>query len=94
MNSAIWSLPPSHPRRMLGRNRGCGDGAGAERDSRSQVVVPVHGRYADLRGFLFTALERLPTLALDGMNLRRESVAGGEADAQLWLTLFVKGHYR
>jgi hypothetical protein len=56
-----------------------------------RVAMPSIGRYGDIRAFIAHALEHLPTLALDGIVLNRESIAQGDIQAQLRFTLFVRG---
>ena len=55
-----------------------------------RIAVPVTGKYGDLRAFVAHATESLPTLALEGMSLNRESIAQSEIQAQMRFTLFVK----
>lgn len=64
-----------------------------ERESRLlevRIVTPATGSYRNVRTFLSHALEKLPTLALDDMSLKREAIAGGDIQAQLRFTLFVR----
>lgn len=74
-----------------GEGASAGKAAPAEGVVEVRIVVPAKGRYKDLRAFLSEALERLPTLALDGLTLRRDNISVGEVEAQLHFTLFVKG---
>ena len=56
-----------------------------------QIAMPSSGKYHDIRPFIAKAMESLPTLALDGMSLKRESIAQSGVEAQLRFTLFVRG---
>lgn len=55
------------------------------------VVVPVQGRYIELRAFAMDALNDLPSLALDQISLKRESAAATQLDARLQFTLYGAG---
>jgi len=55
-----------------------------------RIAMPASGKYNNIRAFIAHALENLPTLALDGMSLKRESIAQGDIQAQLRFTLFVR----
>ena len=56
-----------------------------------RIAMPSIGRYGDIRAFIAHALEHLPTLALAGIVLNRESIAQDDLQAQLRFTLFVRG---
>lgn len=58
--------------------------------ARYQITLPVSGGYPAIRAFLAEALERQPTLALDGLTLSRESIASPEVKARLNLTFYLK----
>ncbi len=58
--------------------------------ARYQITLPVSGDYPAIRGFLAEALERQPTLALDGLTLSRESIASPEVKARLNLTFYLR----
>jgi hypothetical protein len=53
--------------------------------------LPVTGDYPAVRAFVAEALEREPSLALDGMRLVRESMDLGEIEAELRFTLYLGG---
>lgn len=59
--------------------------------SRYQISLPVTGDYPAVRAFVAEALEREPSLALDGMRLVRERMDIGEIDAELRFTLYLGG---
>jgi Tfp pilus assembly protein PilO len=54
---------------------------------RLRVSMPVQGGYAQLRGFLETALRQDPALSLDGLKLRRAAPAAAELEAELQWSL-------
>jgi hypothetical protein len=55
-----------------------------------RISMPASGRYDNIRAFIAHALENLPTLALEGLSLSRESIAQSDIQAQLRFTLFVR----
>lgn len=55
-----------------------------------RIAVPVNGEYRSIRTFIAQALEKRPTLVLDGMSLSRESIGQGNVQGQLRFTLFVR----
>ena len=59
----------------------------AGRLERTRIVLPVSGRYAQMRAFLDRALAEIPVLSLDQMTLRRESRRDGAVQAELKMTL-------
>lgn len=61
--------------------------AAGERLQRVEIVLPVTGRYSQLRDFLNRALAEIPVLSLDQMTLRRESRSEDLVHAELHLTL-------
>lgn len=69
-------------------------GEGVPGLQRYQITLPMQGRYPALRGFLAGALNGNPTLALDGINLSRESVESAELQAVLRFTLYLRGEGR
>jgi hypothetical protein len=58
---------------------------------RYQINLPVTGNYPAVRAFVAEALEREPSLALDGMRLTRERMDSGEIEAELRFTLYLGG---
>jgi hypothetical protein len=56
---------------------------------RYQMVLPVKGSYVAIRRFIVRALNEVPGLALDGLDIRRESVASRAVEARLQLTLYL-----
>lgn len=55
-----------------------------------RIAIPSSGKYGSIRAFIAHAMDNLPTLVLDGMSLKRESIAQGDIQAQLRFTLFVR----
>jgi hypothetical protein len=77
-----------------GAYRTVGDKQGKEKSSdlsRYQISLPVTGDYPAVRAFVAEALEREPSLALDGMRLVRERMDLGEIEAELRFTLYLGG---
>lgn len=54
-----------------------------------RIELPLHGSYRQLRGLVDQSLATLLNASLDGLSLRRESVASDELEANLVLTLFL-----
>ena len=57
--------------------------------ARYQIVLPVTGSYAQLRGFVGQVLADVPAAALEEITLRRESVASPRLEARIRLTLYL-----
>ena len=55
-----------------------------------EIVFPIKGRYLAIRLFVAEALARLPTLAIDTLQISRENTLSPEVEARLVLVLFVK----
>lgn len=55
-----------------------------------RVQLPVTGSYSQVRRFVEQSLQAIPFAALDEMSFKRESVAEGEIEGRLGLTLYVK----
>src|SRR5262249_2272198 len=56
---------------------------------RYQMTLPVRGSYVSIRRFVVRALNEVPGLALDNLDLRRESVASRSVEARVLFTLYV-----
>jgi hypothetical protein len=56
---------------------------------RYQIVLPVKGSYKSVRRFVVRALNEVPGLALEGLDMRRESVAADTIEARIQLALYV-----
>lgn len=61
--------------------------------SRYQIILPLHGRYPDIRRFVIALLNDMPALAVNELSFKREDVLSQEVDARLRLTIFL-GHAR
>lgn len=57
--------------------------------ARYQVTLPVHGDYADVRGFVNDVLEAVPASALDELTLKRETIDLPQLEARVRFTLFL-----
>ncbi len=57
--------------------------------ARYQINLPITGDYPAVRAFVAEALEREPSLALDGMRLARSGMESAEIDAELRFTLYM-----
>jgi hypothetical protein len=55
-----------------------------------RVTLPVHGAYAQMRGFVAALLTEMPTASLDGLHFERKKAADAELDAQIRLTLHLR----
>lgn len=55
-----------------------------------QVILPIRGTYPQIRAFVDAALEKIPSLSLDEISFRRDSVKTPAVEARLRLTLFLK----
>lgn len=55
-----------------------------------EIDWPVKGSYQDIRTFVGDLLVAHPSLALDAMNITRESVPGGRLAVELHLTLYMR----
>lgn len=57
--------------------------------SRYQVVLPLHGTYAEIRHFVIALLNDMPALAVNELSFKREDAQSREVDASLRLTIFL-----
>jgi hypothetical protein len=57
--------------------------------ARYQIVLPVKGSYVAIRRFVVRALNDVPGLALDSLELRRESTSSHVVEARVQLTLYL-----
>jgi Tfp pilus assembly protein PilO len=60
-----------------------------ERLARYEIVLPVKGSYAQIRGFVAEVLASVPAVALEEVNLRRENVQSPLLDARVRFTLYL-----
>jgi Tfp pilus assembly protein PilO len=54
-----------------------------------QVTLPVKGSYVQVRKFIAKVLNGMPTVALDGVSFKRESIGGTDLEAKIQLTIFL-----
>jgi Tfp pilus assembly protein PilO len=59
------------------------------RVARYQATLPVRGSYRDVRGFVNDVLDSVPSVALEELTLKRESVDERELEAKVRFTLFL-----
>ncbi|MCG6877295.1 MAG: type 4a pilus biogenesis protein PilO [Betaproteobacteria bacterium] len=62
-----------------------------ERLARYEILLPVKGSYAQIRGFVAEVLATVPAAVLEEVNLRRESVQSRRLDARVRFTLYLGG---
>ena len=55
---------------------------------RTQVVFPVTGPYPQIRAFIDATLATMPSVAVSELSLARRSIAGGNVEARIALTVF------
>lgn len=58
--------------------------------ARYQIVVPVQGEYAQIRGFLRQALALVPHMGLEEVSFERQSIAQSQIDARISFTVFLR----
>lgn len=56
-----------------------------------EIVMPVKGAYKDIREFVSEVLEHNPSLALDVMDIARETPNGARLAVELRFTLYLRG---
>jgi len=57
---------------------------------RYEIQLPLHGTYPQIRAFIANALQSIPTLALTGISLKRETIQMNRVEARLNMTLYLK----
>jgi hypothetical protein len=55
-----------------------------------RIVFPVKGSYPQIRKFIGAALATAPALALESVNMKREKVGDGVADARIVFLLYLE----
>lgn len=55
-----------------------------------QMRLPVRGTYPRLRGFVDATLARIPCVALEDVDFKRDAIGSTEAEARLRLLFFLK----
>jgi Tfp pilus assembly protein PilO len=58
---------------------------------RYEIVLPLVGKYTQVRQFIALALLKLPALALSDLQIRRENSLSPTVEARLVFVLFLKG---
>ena len=58
---------------------------------KSELILPVHGTYPQLRAWLADIMNGIPALALDEFSLHRESVGNPMLEGRVRLSLFLEG---
>jgi hypothetical protein len=56
---------------------------------RYQMVLPIQGNYAAIRGFVTTVLREQPTLSLEQIVFQRKDIGEGAVDAQVTFTFYL-----
>ncbi len=57
---------------------------------RYRIALPVQGTYGQIREFVATALQMMPTLALDEISFERPQISTTRVDARISLVLYLK----
>lgn len=56
---------------------------------RYQATFPIQGSYVQIRKFMADVLTALPSVSLDDVSFKRDSIGSGSLDARVKLTLFM-----
>ncbi len=57
--------------------------------TRYEMVLPVQGRYSQIRGFIADALQAVPAMAIVGVNIKRKNVKSGQLEVRLEINLYL-----
>lgn len=57
--------------------------------ARYQILLPVRGAYPQLRRFLASALDAVPALGLEDLDLQRKQVSDTELEGRIRMTLYL-----
>jgi Tfp pilus assembly protein PilO len=60
-----------------------------ERLARYEILLPVKGSYAQIRGFVAEVLATVPAAVLEEVNLKRESIQSPRLDARVRFALYL-----
>lgn len=63
-----------------------------ERDwrlSRYEIILPVRGRYTQIRAFMADALEAVPALAITGFSIKRDDIKSTQLEVRLEANLYL-----
>lgn len=61
--------------------------------SRYEIVLPVTGKYSQIRQFIAQVLYQIPALALSEMQIKRENTLAPKVDARLVFVLMLQGNH-
>jgi hypothetical protein len=57
--------------------------------ARYEMILPVRGRYPQIRAFIADALQAVPAMAITGMVIKRENVKTEQLDVRLEINLYL-----
>lgn len=57
--------------------------------ARYEMILPVKGRYAQIRAFIADALEAVPAMAISAVAIKRENVTSEKLEARLEINLYL-----
>lgn len=57
--------------------------------ARYEMILPVKGRYPQIRAFIADTLETVPTIAISGITMKRENTNADRLDARLEVSLYL-----
>jgi len=60
-----------------------------ERLSRYEMILPIRGRYPQVRAFMADALEVVPAMALVGIAFKRENIQSAQVEVRLEMNLYL-----
>jgi hypothetical protein len=63
-----------------------------ERDwrlARYEIIMPVRGRYSQIRGFMADALEAVPNMAITGFAVKRDNIQSTQLEMRLEISLYL-----
>ncbi|MDH5479707.1 MAG: hypothetical protein OEX11_02995 [Nitrosomonas sp.] len=61
----------------------------SERLARYEMILPIRGRYPQIRAFIADALEAVPAMAITGMAMKRENVQSTQLEVRLEISLYL-----
>lgn len=57
--------------------------------ARYEMILPIRGRYPQIRAFIADSLEAIPSMAIAGMLIKRENVTTEQLEVRLEINLFL-----
>ncbi|UJP04489.1 MAG: hypothetical protein LZF61_06280 [Nitrosomonas sp.] len=57
--------------------------------ARYEMILPVKGKYAQVRAFIASALEVVPAMAISSVAIKRENIAADKLEARLEISLYL-----